>query len=132
LYLFELLQNAVDDGASYVKFKEFDKGIVFLHNGRGFTPIDVLGLASVGLSTKATDKKSVGFMGIGFKAVYKRFARVVVYDSTWSFVFEEPPTTSNVASVVKPSHAWVMEPKWTIESRWDSPSSETRYLFFLI
>ncbi len=35
--------------------------------GRGFSPLDVLGLASVGLSTKGAaagdDKKSIGFMG---------------------------------------------------------------------
>jgi len=46
------------------------------HDGRGFTPLDVLGLSSVGLSSKAG--RTIGFMGIGFKAVYRRFARVVV------------------------------------------------------
>ena len=39
LYLFELLQNAVDDGAAAVKLKQTAHGIVFLHDGRGFTPM---------------------------------------------------------------------------------------------
>ena len=108
LYLFELLQNAVDDGASIVKFKATDRGIVFMHDGREFTSMDVLGLASVGLSTKSSDKRSVGFMGIGFKAVYKRFAKVIVFDSKWKFCFEEP----SEKSTIKPAHAWVMEPRW--------------------
>jgi len=117
LYLFELLQNAVDDGATHVQFKQNGSGIIFMHDGRGFTPMDVLGLASVGLSTKTAEstKRTVGFMGIGFKAVYKRFARVVVSDATWRFCFEEP-VAGNSDALTKPAHAWVMEPKW-----FDSP-----------
>jgi hypothetical protein len=81
LYLFELLQNAVDDAASEVVFKSFPQGILFMHNGRGFSPMDVLGLASVGLSTKAVEgasKRNVGFMGIGFKAVYKVNSKLLI------------------------------------------------------
>jgi hypothetical protein len=68
LYLFELLQNAVDDGANRVSLKQVSHGgkmcIHFCHNGRGFTPLDVLGLSSVGLSTKGDEeKRKIGFMG---------------------------------------------------------------------
>ena len=49
--------------------------------------------ASVGLSTKAA-KRSIGFMGIGFKAVYKRFSRVEISDGTWHFKFEKPSSSS--------------------------------------
>jgi hypothetical protein len=93
LYLFELLQNSVDDGASMVVLKSFDlntnaPGLFFCHNGRSFSPLDILGLASVGLSTKATEeKKKIGFMGVGFKAVYKRFSSVLIYDHIWSLQF---------------------------------------------
>ena len=59
------------------------------HNGRRFTPLDVIGLSSVGLSTK-TSKRTIGFMGIGFKAVYKRFHKVHISDGTFSFRFEKP------------------------------------------
>jgi hypothetical protein len=48
-YLFELLQNAVDDGASGVSFRLREGGapaLLFAHNGREFTPLDVLGLVS--------------------------------------------------------------------------------------
>lgn len=69
LYLFELLQNAVDDGANRVSLKQVSQdgkaGIHFCHNGRGFTPLDVLGLSSVGLSTKGDEeKRKIGFMGM--------------------------------------------------------------------
>ena len=115
LYLFELLQNAVDDGATNIilcdnAHSSSDKeGVLFCHNGRRFTPLDVLGLASVGLSTKGGDeKRKIGFMGVGFKAVYKRYARVMVYDDVWSFCFDEP----SVTPAMEPSHSWVMKPQW--------------------
>jgi hypothetical protein len=77
LYVFELLQNAIDEGARRVRVRLSPKSdaITFEHDGASFTPLDVLGLSSVGLSTKS-NVRSVGFMGIGFKATYKRFRRV--------------------------------------------------------
>ena len=45
---------------------------------------------------------AAGFMGVGFKAVYKRFARVCVYDSVWRFRFEEPAVTPPM----EPTHSW--------------------------
>ena len=83
-------------------------GLHFTHNGRGFTALDVLGLASVGLSTKSKAERTIGFMGVGFKAVYKRFARVTVYDSTWVFRFEEPATPPPM----EPTQSWVLKPRW--------------------
>ena len=90
LYLFELLQNAVDEGARRVtvELTRSPPGLRFAHDGAGFTPLDVNGLASVGMSTKAT-KRAVGFMGIGFKACHKRFAHVQCSDAKWAFEFKE-------------------------------------------
>jgi hypothetical protein len=154
LYLFELLQNAVDDGASHVCFKSHKGdamtggksnnnssssssndggGLEFFHNGRCFTALDVLGLASVGLSTKGIEssdgpKRTIGFMGVGFKAVYKRYARVAIYDGRFAFSFQEPAAGSAQTSQ-QPSHGWVLQPRWNNSSsssgsRWGtSPAS---------
>ena len=80
MYLFELLQNAVDDGALNVSFRCKDSMEILrvTHDGRRFTPLDVLGLSSVGVSTKTSRSRTVGlrealvsrphtngFMGIG-------------------------------------------------------------------
>ena len=58
------------------------RGLQFSHNGRCFNALDVIGLASVGLSTKgaSTDepKRTIGFMGVGFKAVYKRWIVIML------------------------------------------------------
>lgn len=143
LYLFELLQNSVDDGATHVIFAargdnrsknvppnqgRQEEGIFFHHNGRPFTALDCLGLASVGLSTKGSGdsgaKRTIGFMGVGFKSVYKRFMRVTIYDDEWCFRFEEP--VKPVA--MEPTHAFVLKPQWVTDrsSLWDaSPTSST-------
>jgi hypothetical protein len=118
LYLFELLQNAVDDGAMKICFVASPNGqaLMFRHNGRPFAALDCLGLASVGLSTKADgSRRTIGFMGIGFKAVYKRFAKVTVYNETWCFSFAK---CAGATSAMEPLHAWVMKPIWS-----DAPPS---------
>ncbi len=138
LYLFELLQNAVDDGAMHVIFKSISRGNVsnnkdaeglfFVHNGRPFNSLDCLGLSSVGLSSKTGEKRTIGFMGIGFKSVYKRFARVVIYDEKWKFMFEDPKqatttrgggyitnansSNSNTPNPIEPTHAYVLKPMY--------------------
>jgi hypothetical protein len=125
LYLFELLQNAVDDGATTVTFasapdpsvsgsssQQAHTSLVVSHNGRKFTAMDTLGLSSVGLSTKGgagNSKRTVGFMGIGFKAVYKRFGRVTISDGTWHFEFLEGGGGSNGGGG---GSGWVLLPRW--------------------
>ena len=48
LYVWELLQNAVDDGASNVLIEKIHtssgNGVRVRHDGRRFSPLDVLGL----------------------------------------------------------------------------------------
>ena len=119
LYLFELLQNAVDDGADTVRFAVVRDGTLLRvsHNGRRFTPLDVLGLSSVGLSTKSRQgKRTIGFMGVGFKAVYKRYARVCIRDGTYSFVYQEPNQN-------KSGYGWVMLPMWKQQEGSDGSST---------
>ena len=115
LYLFELLQNAVDEGARQVRVEllRSPPGLRFSHDGHGFTPLDVNGLASVGMSTKAT-KRAVGFMGIGFKACHKRFAHVVCVDPNWAFEFKERRGHDGrrADAPALPPSGWVLLPRW--------------------
>eukprot|EP00931_Biecheleriopsis_adriatica_P050360 TRINITY_DN2914_c0_g3_i1.p1 TRINITY_DN2914_c0_g3~~TRINITY_DN2914_c0_g3_i1.p1 ORF type:complete len:2335 (+),score=602.05 TRINITY_DN2914_c0_g3_i1:435-7007(+) len=127
LYLFEVLQNAVDDGALHVCFEPTRTGLAVRHDGRRFTALDVLGLSSVGLSTKGDgQKRTIGFMGIGFKAVYKRYARVVVHDRLWRFSFEETAAPGQAAGKAGATYGWVLQPRWeTPQALWDQPGSPT-------
>jgi len=88
LYLFELLQNAVDEGARRVSFEIRGDSLVFQHDGDAFNASDVLGLSAVGATGKSG--RTIGFMGLGFKSVYSRFERVLLSDGQWFFGYERP------------------------------------------
>jgi hypothetical protein len=66
-----------------------DESVIFQHDGPGGLgddPKHVRGMSNVFQSTKSVG--SVGFMGFGFKTIYKRFQSVKVTDiSGWRFSF---------------------------------------------
>ena len=89
VYLFELVQNALDAGATSISIQAAEAGdaLIFQHNGaRSLEEKDVEGLSKVFRSTKGA--RSVGFMGIGFKSVFMRFQEVRVSGWHWKFRYE--------------------------------------------
>jgi hypothetical protein len=69
-FLFELLQNAEDAGATEITFELFQDRLEVRHDGREFNEDDVRGVCGVGKGTKADDLTQIGKFGIGFKSVY--------------------------------------------------------------
>ena len=85
-FVFELIQNAEDAGATSVTFILTDKGVFFLHNGaRDFTVTsasnekldtkngtlgDLNSILSVGNSNKKFEGNKIGKFGCGFKSVF--------------------------------------------------------------
>lgn len=69
-FIFELLQNAEDAGATELSFRLLDNRLEVQHNGRAFTEADVRGICGIDESTKADDLTKIGRFGIGFKSVY--------------------------------------------------------------
>jgi hypothetical protein len=69
-FIFELIQNAEDAGASELTFALFADRLEARHDGRPFTEADVRGVSGVAQSTKSGDLTSIGRFGIGFKSVY--------------------------------------------------------------
>ena len=69
-FVFELLQNAEDAGATTVWFELFVNRLEFQHNGRVFDEADVRGICGVADGTKGGDFDKIGKFGIGFKSVY--------------------------------------------------------------
>lgn len=70
-FIYELLQNAEDAGASKVRFVLKNDSCEFEHNGaKLFTIDDVESITNIGSGTKAEDPTNIGKFGIGFKAVF--------------------------------------------------------------
>ncbi|MBX4935191.1 sacsin N-terminal ATP-binding-like domain-containing protein [Rhizobium bangladeshense] len=84
-FIFELLQNAEDTGATWVRFALEPTRIVFEHNGRPFDRDDIEGITGIGNTTKLDDGHKIGCFGIGFKSVYVVTERPEIH----SFVEDE-------------------------------------------
>lgn len=70
-FIYELLQNADDAGASEVRFQLSPQLLSFTHNGKKlFDFDDVDSITTVGSSTKKDDVNSIGTFGAGFKSVF--------------------------------------------------------------
>jgi len=69
-FIYELLQNAEDAGATRVNFSLTAERLEMRHDGRLFNEMDVRGVCGVGEGTKADDLTQIGKFGIGFKSVY--------------------------------------------------------------
>jgi hypothetical protein len=100
-FIFELIQNAEDAGATELAFELFGDRLELRHDGRPFTEADVRGVCGVGKSAKSGDLTAIGKFGIGFKAVYAYTRSPRVYSGDEHFGIEnyvrpyavDPPAT---------------------------------------
>ncbi|HEY6297556.1 MAG TPA: hypothetical protein VIX15_18010, partial [Streptosporangiaceae bacterium] len=85
-FLFELIQNAEDAGATELAFELFEDRLELRHDGRPFTEADVRGVCGVGQSGKSLT--AIGQFGIGFKSVYAYTKTPRVYSGGEHFGIE--------------------------------------------
>jgi hypothetical protein len=88
-FIFELIQNAEDAGATELTFELFDDRLEVRHDGRAFTSADVRGICGVAQGTKAEDLTQIGRFGIGFKSVYAYTNTPRIYSSGEHFRIEK-------------------------------------------
>jgi hypothetical protein len=69
-FIYELIQNAEDAGATELSFALSAGQLQVSHDGRPFTEDDVRGICGVARTTKSAGLTTIGQFGIGFKAVY--------------------------------------------------------------
>jgi len=84
-FIYELLQNAEDAGASTIKFSLYPDRLEIRHNGRKFNEKDVIGICSIAESTKTDNLEQIGKFGIGFKSVYTYTKSPEIYSGDESF-----------------------------------------------
>ena len=99
-FLYEILQNADDAGATKARFILNDNDLVFIHNGKRFFSIsdvdseredkkkgllgDINAITSVGQSNKI-DSAKIGKFGMGFKSVFQYTKSPFIYDNAFRF-----------------------------------------------
>jgi hypothetical protein len=92
-FVYELLQNAEDQGATEAQFALFVDCLVFRHNGNPFTRIDVENITGIGNSAKPQEANKIGRFGIGFKSVFAITDRPEIYtvleDKPFAFAIED-------------------------------------------
>ncbi len=87
-FIFELIQNAEDAGATELAFELFGDRLEMRHDGRPFTEADVRGVCGVGQSAKSGDLTQIGKFGIGFKSVYAYTKTPRIYSGREHFGIE--------------------------------------------
>ena len=89
-FIYELLQNAEDAGATFTSFEPFTDKLVFTHNGeRPFEDKDVGAITDIGKGTKSDDDQTIGKFGIGFKAVFTYSETPKVWSPKHSFEIKQ-------------------------------------------
>lgn len=83
-FIYEIIQNAEDAGATYIKFHLFHDKLAIYHNGRPFNEKDVNGVCGIADGTKE-DGTRIGHFGIGFKAVYGYTSTPEIYSGIFCF-----------------------------------------------
>jgi hypothetical protein len=87
-FIFELIQNAEDAGATDLIFEVFEDRLEVRHDGRPFDEADVRGVCGVGMTSKSGDLTKIGTFGIGFKSVYAYTNSPHIYSGDESFRIE--------------------------------------------
>lgn len=89
-FIYELIQNADDAGATEVTFELKTNRLTFSHNGkRLFNLDDIKSITNVGQSTKKDDGTTIGKFGIGFKSVYSYTSHPVINSGKFHFQIYE-------------------------------------------
>ena len=80
-FIYELLQNAEDAGATEIHFVQYPDRLEVMHDGKSFTTENLQGLCDIGQSDKVNDLNQIGEFGVGFKSVFGICETVRLYSS---------------------------------------------------
>lgn len=84
-FIYELLQNAEDAGATNVSFNLSTTDLRFQHNGRPFSRDDIISITDIGASSKSSQVEMIGKFGVGFKSVFAYSESPRIWSPTYSF-----------------------------------------------
>jgi len=87
-FIYEILQNAEDAGASEIKFHLTKNTLEIYHDGRPFDEKDIEGICGIANGTKE-DGTRIGHFGIGFKSVYCYTEVPEIYSGRYHFQIKD-------------------------------------------
>ncbi|UJR16342.1 hypothetical protein I4U23_003248 [Adineta vaga] len=88
-FLYELVQNADDASSTRLQFALIEGNyLIVAHNGRIFSEEDVRSLCSINKSTKTQDAQTVGYKGLGFKAIFGKSDYALIMTNNEAFRFD--------------------------------------------
>jgi len=121
-FLMEFVQNADDAKSQSLKIELLQNAVRISNNGLPFSKQDVKSICKVGRSSK-TLQKYIGYLGVGFKAVFLISNNPEIYSGGYQFKFDKNAWEDS-------EHVpWQIMPIWI-----DSPSidpSEYKTVFIL-
>ena len=96
-FIYEILQNAEDAGATSIKFQLEKDQLMIFHNGRPFNERDIEGVCGIANGTKE-DGTRIGHFGIGFKSVYCYTEQPFIYSGQYHFMIKNQLFPQEVAA----------------------------------
>lgn len=88
-FIYEILQNAEDAGATKICFNLKKDELQINHNGREFNFNDVDGITGVGISTKKENLNAIGKFGVGFKSVFAITNTPIIHSGLFHFKIQD-------------------------------------------
>jgi hypothetical protein len=108
-FVLEFIQNAEDAGARRVRIVLEGGAIRVFNDGKPFDRDDVEAICSIGRSRK-DPRKHIGYLGVGFKAVFLVSSRPHIYSRTYRFKFDKQYWEGKYGNV-----PWQITPIWLDE-----------------
>ena len=87
-FIMEFIQNADDAHSQKMKIELSSQAMSISNDGHVFCDADVKSICKVGRSSK-TAKESIGYLGVGFKAVFLISKKPEIYSGPWKFKFDQ-------------------------------------------
>lgn len=103
-FIYELIQNADDAGATFARFKLEKDRLIFAHNGSRHFSIsnpgtedadfldgklgDINAITGISFSSKKTESNRIGKFGVGFKSVFQYTSTPYIYDPCFRFYID--------------------------------------------